>query len=82
MAVCASTSGVPVVPGLGLEKCDSGSATPQKTRPMPMPAANSIENQGRSPNSGTSSSAPSRMSPHRPSPTHSANATNPATSST
>ena len=34
-----------VVPPSELPKCDSGSDTPKNIRPMPMPAANSIENQ-------------------------------------
>ena len=36
-----------VVPPKALPKCESGSDTPKNISPMPMPAANSIENQPR-----------------------------------
>ena len=51
------------VPGGGLSKKVSGSAAPQKTRPMPMPAANSIEIHENIENSGSSSSRPRGMRP-------------------
>ena len=35
------------LPPKALPKCDSGSDTPKNISPMPMPAANSIENQPR-----------------------------------
>ena len=68
-----------MTPGFGLVKWVSGSAVPQNPRPMPMPAAKSIENQDISPNSGTSSSWPSLMSPNRLMPIHVAKTTNAAT---
>ena len=43
----------------------SGSAAPQNTRPMPMPAAKSIANQEKTLYSGSSSSLPRRMLPIR-----------------
>ena len=51
------------VPGGGALKWLSGSATPQNTSPMPMPAANSIANQEPNPNSASSSSLPSTRLP-------------------
>ena len=63
MACCPICTSVPVTPGRGLAKWLSGSATPQKTRPMPMPAAKSRANQDMVENSGLSSSLPRRMSP-------------------
>jgi hypothetical protein len=47
----------------GVNKCDSGSATPQKMRPMPIPVANIIEIQDTVLNSGRSSSRPRRIRP-------------------
>ena len=58
----------------------SGSAAPQNTSPMPMPAAKSIANQDISPNSGASSSWPSLMSPNRLRPIQTAKITKKATS--
>lgn len=63
MAALAASGVRAATPGGGDAKCDSGSATPKYTSPMPMPAANSIENQAPLLNSGSSSSAPSFMSP-------------------
>ncbi len=40
-----------------------GSAIDQNTKPIPMPALNSIANQEKYPNSGRSSSFPRRMLP-------------------
>ena len=79
MAAAASSCGLPVTPGLGVVKNVSGSDMPQKTRPMPMPAANSIENHDIRPNSGLSSSFPSLMSPNRLTPIHTAKTTKAAT---
>jgi len=47
----------------GVSRCESGSATPQKMRPMPMPVANIIEIHDIVLNSGRSSSRPRRMRP-------------------
>ena len=70
IAFCAASPGsAGSVPGGGEARWLSGSATPQKTSPMPMPALKSIANQERSPNSGSSSSAPRRTCPKRLSPT-------------
>ena len=49
--------------GVALQVIHPGSAILQNTRPMPMPALNSMENQAKWPNSGTWSSSPSRMLP-------------------
>ena len=35
----------PAAPPIELPKCDKGSETPKNIRPIPMPAANNIENQ-------------------------------------
>ena len=51
--------------GEGLPKCESGSAAPQNTRPMPMPAAKSIANHDVREYSGSASSGPKIVSPFR-----------------
>ena len=60
----------------------SGSAAPQNTSPMPMPAAKSIANQDSRPYSGSSSSRPRLMLPRRLTATTIENTTKPVTSST
>ena len=70
------------VPGGGEAKWLSGSATPQKTSPMPMPAAKSIANHDLRPNSGSSSSLPSTTLPMGEKATHRENAMQALTSST
>ncbi|MNM85376.1 hypothetical protein D3C81_974880 [compost metagenome] len=55
-----------VRPSGGVTKCDTGSAAPQNTRPMPMPAANSIDSQLAREKSGSASSPPMRRLPKRP----------------
>jgi hypothetical protein len=64
IAVCTA-SGLPAapVPGGGVAKCDSGSATPKNIRPMPIPALNIIATHETPRNSGSSSSRPSGMLP-------------------
>ena len=47
----------------GVSRWESGSATPQKMSPMPMPVANIMEIQDMVLNSGRSSSRPSRILP-------------------
>ena len=51
--------------GRGEVKCMSGSVMPKNTRPMPMPAAKSRENQDSVENSGFSSGLPSVIPPLR-----------------
>lgn len=65
MAISAA-SGLPgsAVPGGGLTKCDSGSATPQNINPIPIPALNIIAIQETVRNSGFSPSAPSGILPY------------------
>ncbi len=53
-------------PSGGFTKCEIGSAAPQNTRPMPMPAANSIDIQLALEKSGSASSPPMRSEPKRP----------------
>jgi hypothetical protein len=50
-------------PSGGLVRCVSGSATPQKIRPIPMPVANIIDTHENVENSGAESSGPSLMLP-------------------
>src|SRR5690606_16685813 len=59
-----------------------GSATPKNTRPIPMPAANSIASQVARLNSGLESSGPSRIRPQRDSAKTIANTRQPATVTT
>ncbi|GAB4000102.1 hypothetical protein GCM10029992_30960 [Glycomyces albus] len=56
-----------------------GSAAPQKTRPMPMPALNSMAYQEVRENSGLESSGPSLIRPSLEMPTPAANRTKPKT---
>ena len=49
--------------GAGLPRWERGSAAPQNTRPMPIPAAKSIENQEVREYSGSASSGPRMVSP-------------------
>ena len=60
-----AASGVPgsAMPIGGVLRWVSGSATPQKIRPMPMPVANIIDTQEKVLNSGSESSGPSLMLP-------------------
>src|ERR1043165_449015 len=78
IAVCTA-SGLPgaPVPGGGVAKCVSGSATPKNIRPMPMPALNIIPTHEIVRNSVSSSSQPSGMLPNLPSASHSTKTTNP-----
>ncbi len=74
-----TASGFPAapVPGGGVVKCVSGSATPKNIRPMPMPAENIMAIQETPLNSGSSSSRPSGIVPYRPSASQSTKTTNP-----
>ncbi len=60
-----TASGLPggPVPGGGVAKWVSGSATPKNIRPMPMPALNIIATHEMPLNSGSSSSRPNGMLP-------------------
>ena len=62
---CRAAWGVPgsPIPIGGVFRWVSGSATPQKISPMPMPVANIIDTQEKVLNSGSELSAPSRMLP-------------------
>ena len=64
MARRAASVGSLVATG-GVWKCVNGSETPQKTRPIPIPALNSMANQEIKPYSGRSESLPSRIEPKR-----------------
>jgi hypothetical protein len=60
----ASSDCATLVPGGGVTKWLSGSATPQNIRPMPIPALNIMAIHDVVRNSGCSSSAPSGMRPY------------------
>src|SRR5689334_24346577 len=62
-------------PGGGFTKWVSGSVTPQKMRPMPMPALNIIATQLTVLNSGFSPSRPSGILPYLLNASHAANNT-------
>src|SRR5687768_9059220 len=65
IAVCTA-SGLPAspVPGGGVARWATGSATPKNIRPIPMPAENIIAIHDTVRNSGSSSSRPSGMLPY------------------
>ena len=67
------------MPGGGAAKWLSGSATPQKTRPMPIPAAKSIANQAIREYWGFSSSLPRTTRPIGETAIHTEKATKPLT---
>src|SRR5215204_1421774 len=64
-------------PGGGFTKCVNGSVTPQKIKPIPMPALNIIATQQMVLNSGFSPSAPNLIRPNLLNASHSANKTKP-----
>ncbi len=80
----AAASGLPssAIPIGAVIRWDSGSATPQKMRPMPIPVANIIEIQDRVLNSGRSSSRPKRIRPYRETARSSITTTKPAVAKT
>ena len=74
-----AASGVPPSPNGGWVKWVMGSATPQKSRPTPIPAAKSMASHETVENSGRSSGLPSLSLPNRENASHSEMIKNPLT---